>query len=256
MTAQEASTQSPAAQPVTQASEGDALLVLDDGQTVQVHSLLLALHSAVLKDAIQLAQGAQHEVLRVPLPSTPASEAVALVKVLYSKTPESHILGLPLEHLCKLANICHRFALGDCLTLVDQALAKHTAECCPVLLRAQAQSEQYLRSDNVVNLYWDACAKGMENSKAACATFIGAHVREVAAAASKDLLGPVLLEIARLQLPGSNDVRDSDVRADLYEALQHVRNAITFLSRDDAAASYCQQSEACLSRALRTLSNS
>ena len=247
----------PEAQLPAQASEGDAYLVLDDGQTVQVHSLLLTLHSVVLKDAVQLAQEAQHEVLQIPIPSTPAEEAIALVKVLYSKTPESHILSLALEHLCKLANVCHRFALGDCLTLVDQALAKHTAECCPVLLRAQAQSEQNLSSDNVVELYWDACAKGMENSKAACATFIGAHVREVAAAASKDPLGPVLMEIARLQLAGSNDVRDSDVRADLYEALQLVRNAITctFIGRDDDAASYCQQSEACLSRALRTLSN-
>ena len=107
---------------LAQAREGDVELVLDCGTELAVHAAFLELGSCVLKEAVHLARAAERGKLRIPLPSTSAAEARALLLVLYSKRPESCALALPLETLRLLSNICHRFVFEDLKALVDEAL--------------------------------------------------------------------------------------------------------------------------------------
>ena len=134
---------------------------------------------------------------QIPLKSTPRAEASALVLLLYSSTPESYVLGLPLESLRQLCNICHRFAFEDFLTMLDQALARHTGAASPQILDIQTKSEVYLSPANAAELYWSARSQGLNNFSLACANYIGAHVKEVAEAAPEDALGPVLVQAAK-----------------------------------------------------------
>ena len=181
---------------LAQARDGDAELVLDDGSEMAVHAALLELGSCVLKDAVHLARAAERGKLRIPLPSTSAAEARALLLVLYSKRRESCVLALSLEQLRLQSNICHRFVFEDLMALVDEALARHSREFCPGNVRPQLQPEQYLRPDNVAELYWDARSKGLDSFQKACAAFIGAHIHQVAEAAPTDAMGPILSEAA------------------------------------------------------------
>ena len=181
----------------SQGDDGDAEILLDDKTTVPVHSQLLALKSSVLRDVVLLAGDEGRGRKQIPLKSTPRAEASALVVLLYSSTPESYVLGLPLESLRQLRNICHRFAFEDFLTMLDQALARHTGAACPQGLDVQAKPEVYLSPANAAELYWSARSQGLDNFSLACANYIGAHVKEVAEAASEDALGPVLVQAAK-----------------------------------------------------------
>ena len=242
MTTPEATTQATGSSLPAQASDGDARLVLEDGHAIQVHSTLLTLQSSVLSDAVQLAQDSGHKELRIPLPSTPAAEAVVLVTLLYSKRPESHVLSLPLDDLRKLSRICHRFSFDDCLMLVDQALAKHTAGCCPAEVRSLARSKQYLTPDNVVELYWDALEKGMHHFQSACATYMVAHVKEVAVAAPKDALGPVLAETSKQHAIWASRLEKALIRFRRFKELSGVKEASQDFSLAELSLVFTMQS--------------
>ena len=179
-----------------QATAGDAEIVLDDGTALPVHSALLALGSSVLHTAVQLASEGDNTKIRVKMQSTSLEEAQALLLLLYSNTRESHALGLPLGQLRLLASVCDRFSFEGLLLLVDQALAKHSGDCCPDILQGQAQAEQYLKPENATELFWEARSKNLIQFQAACAKFIGFHVVEVSEAAHTDALGPVLIHAA------------------------------------------------------------
>ena len=206
----------PAAEPDTpasgalppQTSKGDAKIVLDDGQTVQVHSALLALGSNVLEEALQLAQADGRDgSVRVPLPSTSFEELQALLRALYARRIESHLIRVPSEELCLLSSVCHRFNFEDLLSIIDQALARHAGhEELAEELRSQIQVEQYLKPDNAAALYWDARSKGLKSFEAACGSYIGAHVKEVADASPSDALGPILRHLSKHPKPWGNDV--------------------------------------------------
>lgn len=191
----------PLAAPVTglaQAEDGDALLVLDDGTAVSVHSALLAIKSSTLRDTVDLAiEHSRGGSLQIPLPSTTAEEARALVVLLYSPRQESHMLGLPPADLQLLSSICHRFAFEGLLGLVDEALAKHSGGHCPEELHRAAAPVSFLTPGNVTQLYWGARSKGLTNFQEACASYIAAHAREVAEAAPADPLAPVLAQVAK-----------------------------------------------------------
>ena len=110
----------------------------------------------MLKDAVHLARAAERGKRRIPLPSTSAAEARALLLVLYSKMRESCVLALPLKQLRLLSAICHRFVFEDLVALVGEAPARRSSEFCLGNVRPQVQPEQYLRPDNVAEMYWDA----------------------------------------------------------------------------------------------------
>ena len=186
-----------------QAKHGDASaeVLLDDGSTHRVHAALLALGSSVLGDAIQLdSKQPGQKRLRIPLPSTTGDQAQALIQLLYSSRRETYAAALPLEQLCLLSTICHRFSFEDLLGLVDQTMAEHSGDSCPVELQGQPKLEQYLKPENAAAMYWDARAKGLDRFQMACARFIGSarfigmHIKEVAEAAPEDALGPVIVQ--------------------------------------------------------------
>ena len=125
-------------------------MILDDGSTHRVHAVLLALGPSVLDDAIQLASKEPGQKrLRIPLPSTTGDEAQALIRLLYSSRRETYAAALPLEQLCMLSTVCHRFSFEDLLGLVDQTMAKHSGGSCPEELQGQPTFEQYLKPENV-----------------------------------------------------------------------------------------------------------
>ena len=121
-----------------QAKRGDAEVLLDDGSTHRVHAALFSLGSSVLDNAIQLAskEPGQNR-LQIPLPSTTGGEAQALIQLLYSSRRETYAAALPLEQLCLLSTICHGFSFEDLLGLVDQTMAEHSGDSCPVELQGQ-----------------------------------------------------------------------------------------------------------------------
>ena len=120
----------------------------------------------------------------------------ALSRLLYSSRRETYAAALPLEQLCLLSTVCHRFSFEDLLGPVDQTIAKHSGDICPEELQGQPTFEQYLKPENAAAMYWDARAKGMDSFQVACANYTGAHV-EVAEAAPEDALGPVLVQAAK-----------------------------------------------------------
>ena len=105
-------------------AKGDALLALDSGLQLPVHSVYLEPRSKVLAEAIALAtsssQRSKHSKLRVPLPSTPDSEVELLLTALYSLRPETLLHGWETPQLLALARVCHRFAVEELLTMVDE----------------------------------------------------------------------------------------------------------------------------------------
>ena len=180
-----------------QAKSADAEVVLDDGRTYKVHAALLSLGSSVLSDAVQLAsEQPLHQRLKVPLPCTTGNEAVALINLLYSSRRESYALALPLEQLCLLSSVCNRFLFEDIHGLVDQTMTKHSGDFCSQELQDQPRLEQYLKPANAAGLYWKARSEGLHCFEMACAGYIGMNMKEVAEAAPKDALAPVLAQAA------------------------------------------------------------
>ena len=184
------------------------------------------LKSPKLRDLAQVGHDlASDSKLQIPLHSKPAAEAKALAQLLYSERPKSHIASLPLEQLCLLSNVCHRFQIQGLLGLVDEALARGGADFCPSKLQRQPNIQQHLKPDNVAGLYWDARSKGMEHFQLACARCIGAHVQEVAEAAPMHALGPVLAEAASQGTKQSvNDKRLQFIKDDVELGLGQLRN--------------------------------
>ena len=123
------------------ADSGDAEFHLDDGQTLLVHSVLLAIHSPVISDAIRLASDQGQVKLRVPLPDT--EEAKTLLSFLYSPRSESLVLGLALSEYVLLLSVCHRFCFEDVLSFLDESLAKHIGQFSSGELRAHLQPAQF-----------------------------------------------------------------------------------------------------------------
>ena len=230
-----------------QAKSADAEVVLDDGRTYKVHAALLSLGSSVLCDVVQLASEKKGQKrLQVPLPSTTGDEALALIKLLYSSRRESYASALSLEQLCMLSSVCNRFSFEDTLGLVDQSLARHSGDSCPQELQGHPDLEQYLKPENAAAMYWDARAKGLSSFQLACAKYIGKHVKEVAEAAPKDALGPVLIEAAAHTL-GSSSIQD--IKADLEQGLQQ----ISYISSSHSHSNYRQQATSFVTNALNKL---
>lgn len=236
------------AQPAL-ASDGDAWLLLDDGQTLQVHAALLRLQSPVLRDAVDLANENGPGVRQIPLPSTPVAEAKALVELLYSKRPESYVTALPLEHLCQLVEICHRFGLDDSLAIVEEAMARRTGSSL-CLRQAQHQIVQDLKPDSVIELYQYARSKGLKHFQLGCAAYIAANARQVAEAAPEDALGPVLMEVAE---------QSSYMAARLQHALMRVQGAamsfadLMYETHSDENSHICRSGQGSLRRAMAEL---
>ena len=88
------------------AGKGDAELVLDDGTSFTIHSAFLAWESTVLEDALNLAKQSR---MRLPLQGTTADEVQALVRLLYSKRRESHVLELESYFCCRASAIAFRW---------------------------------------------------------------------------------------------------------------------------------------------------
>ena len=86
-------------------SIGDALLVLDSGLEIPVHSVYIANCSQVLADAVGLADeaSAPGAKLRMPLPSTPDAEAQQLISILHKWRPETFLCSLDLAQLLAAA---------------------------------------------------------------------------------------------------------------------------------------------------------
>ena len=179
------------------AKNGDAELVLDTATALQVHSAFLVVESPVLVEAVTLAQQRGQDKLRLPLPSTSVEEAQALVSFLYSTRRESYALGLPLDRLRLLVNICHQFAFQGLLDIVEQALARHAGTCCPPHVQPEAQPAQFLTPENAPELYWVCHSKGLKTFQAACANYIAANLELVADKALTDDIGPLLAVVAR-----------------------------------------------------------
>ena len=231
-----------------EANDADAEVVLDDSSRFNVHVALLALGSPLLKDVVQLAsKQSRQQRLKVPLPSTTCDEAVALINLLYSSRRESYASALPLEQLCLLSSVCNRFSFEDILGLVDQTMAKHSGDSCPQQLKGQPDLKQYLKPGNAAAMYWDARAKGLSSFEMACAHYIGTHVREVAGAAPKDALGPVLLQAA-IHTVALSTIQG--VKADLEQGLQQ----ISYISSSGGAfSSHRQQATSYVTNALNKL---
>ena len=207
-------------QAPTQAEDGDALLVLVDQITAPVHSQLLVLKSPILRDAVHLALQQTRSAngkLRIPLNRTTVAETNEMLALLYSSKPESHILGLPLEKLQLLCNICHYCNFADFLPVIDQALARRSGDSCPKELVSQVAIAQCLRPENAAELYWYARTFQLDHFQAACAHYIGSHVREVAEATPTDALGPVLAHVA--VSAGSADVVE-ELELELQQIMQ------------------------------------
>ena len=122
--------------------KGDALLVLDSGLQLAVHSVHLQQCSAVLADAIGLGQGSTQpgQQLKVPLPTTPNEEAELFIDVLYSRKAETMLRQKDMDQLRQLARICSRVAAEELLSMVDQACLllvlclRHVVRVCTLLL--------------------------------------------------------------------------------------------------------------------------
>ena len=183
------------------ADDGDAVLVLHDSNLVRVHSALLAVGSSVMRDAVHLAQADVTELMRIPLPSTSAEEAKALVVMLYSQRPESYAYSLPLEQLLLLSRICHRLSFEGLLGVIDSALTRHTGSLCPDQLQGR-ELPNYLTPQNATELYWEASSRNLGAFQAACARYIGSHIRQIAETAPSDALGPVVMETAAYSKSG------------------------------------------------------
>ena len=189
---------------------------------LQVHSVLLTLGSAVLHDAVGLAQKKQGQLLKIPLPATPAAEAQALVQLLYSQRPESYALGQTIEHLVMLATVCQRFAFQELVSLCDEALTKLCGPA-PDKMLSEPTSTELFTPANAAGLYWEARAQCLPHFAAACAHYIGQHVGEVAQAACADALGPVLQAAASAASAASCN-RQAKISA-LESSIRKVRNS-------------------------------
>ena len=110
-------------EPEAFCQEGDAVLVLDSGSLLPVHSAYLTPRSKVLAEAIKLAAASRkgEEQLRVPLPSTPDPEAQLLLTAIYSQRTETLLHIWNKQQLLCLARVCHRFALEELLAMADEA---------------------------------------------------------------------------------------------------------------------------------------
>ena len=158
---------------------------------LQVHSALLTLGSAVLHDAVQLAEKKQGLPLHVPLPATPTAEAEALVHLLYSQKRESYASGQTINRLVSLAKVCQRFAFSELVSILDVALTRLCGPS-PLVMPSEPFSKEAITPANVVGLYWEARAERLPHFEAACAHYIGQHVANVAQATRTDPLSPVL----------------------------------------------------------------
>ena len=204
------------------ADDGDAVLVLHDATLVRVHSALLAVGSSVMRDAVHLAQADITDLMRIPLPSTSAEEADALVAMLYSQRPDSYACSLPLDQLLLLHKICHRLSFEGLLGVIDTALTRHTGSLCPDQLQSRELPVNYLTPQNATELYWEASSRNLGTFQAACARYIGSHIRQIAEAAPSDALGPIIMETAAFSKSGrvarqiEEDIREVMLKLNMH----------------------------------------
>lgn len=135
----------------------DPCVALDSGGYISVHSALLGLPSSVLADTIALARSSTKagDKLRVPLPNTTEAEVQLLLRAVYAWHPKELLSTLSKKELLELARICHRFAIEQLLTCVDEVRHLHalsisvsarlhvhrqlgTTDCCKSKIRKHA----------------------------------------------------------------------------------------------------------------------
>ena len=139
--------------------------------------------------------------------------------------------------------------MEDLLQLVDQALARRSEEFCPDTLKAEADLKQYLAPENATILYWEARYKGLKDFQAACASYIGAHVKEVAKAAPTDPLGPVLVQAAARSCLSLTDI--SSIRDALEALSQRLPSELT----TGYGSSYIPTYQGIIANILQTIKN-
>ena len=198
-------------------ARGDALLVLDSGCTLTVHSTFLEMRSQVLADAVALAadSAGQGSKLRVPLPSTSDAAARLLVRAMYSQQPETLLLALDMTQLLELARVCHRYALKQLLSLVDKVRSAGALACsaaagaelglkngCQRLTHVRVQAlavicspertQCSLTDSSVLSKFQLARELGLQAYEAACVAFIAKNAKRVVAAQPDDPITVVL----------------------------------------------------------------
>lgn len=110
-------------------ASADAVLVLDTGEQLPVHSCFLQHKSTVLAEAVRLAQQSRNQdgKTTVPLPSTSEEEARLLIALVYAHHPDWYLADLDRDDFWPLIRACHRFGFDNLLKALDEYMSSEVS---------------------------------------------------------------------------------------------------------------------------------
>ena len=186
--------------------KGDAVLVLDSGTELTVHSTFLEMRSEVLAEAVSLAKAktGTSSTLWVPLPAVSDAAAELLVRVLYGQEPETLLTKLAIPQLMELAHLSHRYAMTGLRSMIDKVPAPCSwtpcLKSCLISSLTQALAAKCSPDSSTCKLSPEAALStcrearqlNLQTCEEQCLAFIARHAKAVARADPEDFTSIVL----------------------------------------------------------------
>ena len=137
---------------------GDLELLLDSGDSIHVHSILLEVQSDVFSEVFQTtAAPSPAATSKIYLPGITFEQALLLLHMLYQRDPAPWAAAANFNQLRQLASVCHALGCKRLLDLAEENLIQQ--------LPAQMAEQQEM---DLVAVYDEATQCGMQSLQAAC----------------------------------------------------------------------------------------